>query len=253
MILASVFEQFEINKIINLAITNSLDLSITNATVFMAIGLGLYVFLYWASGLAEGRIIPGRIQTMLEGLYELVRGISVENIGGVEKGRKYMPWVMSIFMMILILNIVGLIPYTFTPTSQIAVTFGLSLSIWVGVTILGMVNYGTKYLSMFMPGGSPMVLSPIMVSLEMVSYSIRAVSLGVRLAANITAGHILFVILAGFIWKMMMMGGMVTLGSIIPMGIMAAVTVLEMGVAIIQAYVFSLLTAIYISESEELH
>ena len=129
MISASVFEQFEINKIINLAITDSLDLSITNATVFMGIGLGLYIFLYSASGLGEGKIIPGRIQGMLEGLYELVRGISVENIRGVVKGSKYMPWVMSIFMMILILNIIGLIPYTFTPTSQIAVTFGLSLSI----------------------------------------------------------------------------------------------------------------------------
>lgn len=249
----SVFEQFEVNKIINLAITDTLDFSITNATVFMFISIAIYVYLYTASGLAEGRIIPGRMQAILEALYELVRGIAVENIGGAAKGNRYMPWIMAIFMMILILNVVGLIPYTYSPTSQIAFTFGLSLSIWIGVTLLGFINYGSNYFSMFMPGGSPLALAPFMVTLEIISHTAKALSLGIRLAANITAGHVLFVILAGFIWKMMMFGGLIAVGSIIPLLIMTVVTVIEMGVAVIQAYVFSLLTAIYISESEELH
>ena len=253
MRIASVFEQFEISKIINLGITDKMDLSITNASLFMIISLGIYIFLYTTSGLAEGRLIPGRVQAILEGLYDLVKGIVSENIGGAVKGNKYMPWIMSLFMMILILNLMGLVPYTFSPTSHIAFTLGLSFSIWIGVTLLGVVNYGSNYLSMFMPGGSPIVLAPFMVTLEMISHTAKAISLGVRLAANITAGHILFVILAGFIWKMMLYGGIIAIGSMIPLAIMAVVTVIEMGVAVIQAYVFSLLTAIYISESEELH
>ena len=156
-------------------------------------------------------------------------------------------------MMIVLLNLFGLVPYTFSPTSHIAVTFGLSFSIFIGVTLLGMVNYGANYFSMFMPAGSPMGLAPFMIVIEMISHTAKAISLGVRLAANITAGHILFAILSGFVWKMLVAGGLISLGSIFPMLIVLLVTVIEMAVAVIQAYVFSLLTSIYISESEDLH
>ena len=156
-------------------------------------------------------------------------------------------------MMIVILNLFGLVPYTFSPTAHIAVTFGLSLSIFLGVTLLGMVNYGANYFSMFMPAGSPLALAPFMIIIEIVSHMAKAISLGVRLAANITAGHILFAILSGFVWKMLMAGGILAMGSIFPMLIVILVTIIEMAVAVIQAYVFSLLTSIYISESEDLH
>jgi ATP synthase subunit 6 len=236
-----------------LALTDKVDLSITNATLFMAIGLGIYILLYTQSGLAEGRIIPGRVQSIVESLYELVKGISIDNIGSEVKGNRYLPWVMTLFLMILIFNLVGLIPYTFSPTAQIAVALGLSISIWIGAILLGFLNHKYNFLSAFMPNGSPLLLAPFMVTLELISNTVRALSLGVRLAANITAGHILFVILAGFIWKMLMVGGIMSIISLIPLAIMLAVTVLELAVAFIQAYVFSLLTAIYISESEEMH
>lgn len=121
-----------------------------------------------------------------------------ENIGEI-KGRKYLPFIFSLFMMIVILNVIGLIPYTFSPTAHVAVTFGFSLSIFIGVTLLGFVNYGINYFSMFMPAGSPLALAPFMVVIEIVSHMAKAISLGVRLAANITAGHILFAILSGFV------------------------------------------------------
>lgn len=249
----SVFDQFEVHKLIDLALTDKNDLSITNVTLFLAISLVIYIFLYSQSGLSEGRIIPGRIQSIVESLYEVVRSITIDNIGSVVKGNRYLAWIMSLFLMILILNLVGLIPYTFSPTAQIAIALGLSISIWIGSVLLGFFNHRQNFLSAFMPNGSPLPLAPFMVTLEIISNAVRALSLGVRLAANITAGHILFVILAGFIWKMLMAGGIISIVSLIPFAIMLAVTVLEMAVAFIQAYVFSLLTAIYISESEEMH
>ncbi|MAS43788.1 MAG: ATP synthase F0 subunit A [Rhodobacteraceae bacterium] len=133
----------------------------------------------------------------MELAYELIYGIVRENIG--EKGKKYFPFIFALFMMIVILNLFGLVPYTFSPTAHIAVTFGLSLSIFLGVTLLGMVNYGANYFSMFMPAGSPLALAPFMIIIEIVSHMAKAISLGVRLAANITAGHILFAILSGFV------------------------------------------------------
>lgn len=251
IIAASVFDQFEVKQLINLQVGEKLDLSLTNTGLYLLISLIIYGYLYWASGVREGRIVPTRVQTGLEMLYDGVKSMSRDNIG--PKGDKYFPFIFALIMLILTVNMMGLIPYSFAPTSQIATAFGLSLSIWIGVTLLGIVLHGLNYFSMFMPAGSPLVLAPFMVILEAISHLAKAVSLGVRLAANITAGHILFVILAGFIWQMIEVGGVFLLVSLIPFAIMAVVTVIEIGVAAIQAYVFSLLTAIYTGESEQLH
>ena len=151
------------------------------------------------------------------------------------------------------MNLVGIVPYTFTPTAHIVVGFGMSLSILIGVTVLGFENYGMNYLAMMMPGGSPLVLAPFLVVIELVSQLAKGVSLGVRLVANITAGHLLFAILSGFTFTMLTAGGLLTVLSIFPMLIVIFITVLEMAVALIQAYVFSVLTAIYISESIHIH
>lgn len=252
-IAASVFEQFEITKWVDLEIEGLIDLSITNATIFMLISVLVYWSMFRASGLEEGKLVPSRLQSSLEMIEDGIKAMVRENIGGPAKADKYVGFILAIFMFILIQNMIGLIPYTFSPTAQIAVTFGLSLSIWIGVTLLGFINNGSHYLSMFMPGGSPLVLAPFMVTLELISHTAKAVSLGVRLAANITAGHILFVILAGFIWKMWMAGGFIAVGSVIPVFILTVVTVIEIGVAVIQAYVFSLLTTIYTSEGIDTH
>lgn len=246
----SAFEQFEIVRFIELNL-GGLDLSVTNSSIFLIIGFLYFIWLLSFGNIIKGSIIPSRWQSVIELGYEMVYGIVKENIG--LKGRKYFPFIFSLFMMIVILNLIGLVPYTFSPTSHIALTFGLSFSIFIGATLLGFVNYGINYLSMFMPAGSPLGLAPFMIVIEIVSHLAKAVSLGVRLAANITAGHILFAILSGFVWKMLIAGGLISLGSIFPMLIVLLVTIIEMAVAVIQAYVFSLLTSIYISESEDLH
>lgn len=146
------------------------------------------------------------------------------------------------------LNILGLFPYVFPATAQIVVTFGLSLSIVAGVTILGIRAFKLKFLSILVPGGAPMVLAPFLVLIETVGYVSRAISLGMRLAANLTAGHLLFGIVSGFTFNML--SGVL---SIFPILIMIFITVLEMAVAVIQAYVFCLLTAIYLGDTIALH
>lgn len=156
-------------------------------------------------------------------------------------------------MNLSIMNIVGIVPYTFTPTAHIVVGMGMSVSILIGVTLLGLENYGSNYLAMMMPGGSPLVLAPFLVVIELISQLAKGVSLGVRLAANITAGHLLFAILSGFAFQMLTAGGILTVLSIFPILIVVFITVLEMGVALIQAYVFSILTTIYINDSIHIH
>lgn len=249
----SAFEQFEITRILPLHLFGNLDISITNSTIFMVLALGFYYVLYSISGVREGSLVPSRWQSVMEILYETMLGIVEDNIGKDKRSLSYFPWILSIFMLVVIMNVFGIVPYTFSPTAHIAVTLGLSISIFIGVTLLGMVNYGINYFSMFMPAGSPLLLAPFMIVIELVSHTAKAVSLGVRLAANITAGHILFAILSGFTWTMLTAGGIMTIASAFPMLIVLFITVIEMAVAVIQAYVFSLLTAIYISESEHLH
>lgn len=148
---------------------------------------------------------------------------------------------------------VGLVPYTFTPTAHIVIGMGLSVSILIGVTLLGIENYGINYLAMMMPGGSPIALAPLLVMIELVSQLAKGVSLGVRLAANIMAGHLLFAILAGFAFNMLIAGGIVTVVSIFPILLVVFITVLECAVALIQAYVFSILTTIYINDAVHIH
>lgn len=248
----SAFEQFEVVPLLRLNLLGLLDVSITNSTIYLILSASFFITLFTYSGLSAGYLVPNRWQSVLEIAYETVNGLVKENIGE-KKGSKYIPFIFSLFVLIVILNVFGLIPYTFSPTSHIAITFGLSLSIFIGVTLLGLTKNGLNYFSMFMPAGSPMILAPFMIIIELVSHTAKAVSLGVRLAANITAGHILFAILSGFVWKMIIAGGWISLGSVFPMLIVLLVTVIEMAVAVIQGYVFSLLSSIYISESEDLH
>lgn len=175
-----------------------------------------------------------------------IRSAVDDNLG--KAGQKYFPFVLSLFLFIVVLNILGLFPYVFTPTAQFVVTFGLSLSIIVGVTILGFMAFKLNFLSILVPGGAPLGLAPFLVLIETVGYMARALSLGMRLAANLTAGHLLFAIVSGFAFNMLP-----SVLSILPMLIMIFITILEMAVAVIQAYVFCLLTAIYLGDTIALH
>lgn len=245
----SIFEQFEIFKIISFE-PFGIDLSFTNSSLFMLLSLLFFIWLY-VSNIKEGYITPTRWQSVIEIVYETVYGATKDNVG--KKAGKYLPFVFSVLVFIVIMNAFGVVPYTFAPTSHMAITFGLSISIFIGVTIIGIVNYGINYFAMFMPAGCPTLLAPMMVVIELISHVVKGISLGIRLAANITAGHVLLAILSGFAWKMLIAGGIMSVLSIFPIFIVVFITILEMAVAFIQAYVFSLLVAIYIGESEELH
>lgn len=185
----------------------------------------------------------------MEIIHSNMRSVVHENLGKL--GQRYFPFILCLFMFIAMLNILGLFPYIFTPTSHIIITFGLSLSIMIAVTILGLITFKLDFLSILMPGGVPLVLAPFLVIIETLSYIIRAISLGVRLFANITAGHLLFVIISGFAFSMISNGFFVL--SVFPILILVFITLLEMMVAIIQAYVFSLLTTIYLRDTIALH
>lgn len=178
-----------------------------------------------------------------------MRSVVQDNLG--KKGQKYFPFIFCLFLFIATLNVLGLFPYVFTPTAHLAMTFGLSLSIIIAVTISGFISFKLNFLSILMPGGVPLVLAPVLVLIETMSYMIRAISLGVRLAANISAGHLLFAIISGFAFNMLV-NGLVVL-SLFPILILIFITLLEMMVAIIQAYVFCLLTTIYLGDTMALH
>lgn len=246
--ITSIFEQFEIIRLIPIHPFGNLDLSFTNSSLYLVIAL------FILNGLINNNIknlVPGRWQSVIEILYENIVNVIKDNIGNA--GYKYFPFLFSLFLLILVLNLVGIVPYTFTPTAHIVVTFGLSLSIWFACIILSLQNFRLNFFAMFMPAGAPMFLAPFLVLIELASYVAKAITLGVRLAANLSAGHLLFAIIAGSTWKILTAGGLLSLVSVFPLFILVFITVLEIGVALIQAYVFCLLTTSYLNDTIHLH
>lgn len=243
--LAAYFDQFNIIRLITIQIPlKSWTITFTNSAIMMIIAIMVGLLLFKGDWL-----IPRRWQILIEIIYFNIQSIVKDSLG--PPGKKYFPFVLSLFIFIGLLNILGLFPYIFTPTVHIVITFGLSLSILVGVTLLGIIKFKWDFLSIFMPGGAPLFLAPILIPIETTSYLSRALSLGLRLAANLTAGHLLFAIISGFTFTMLINGLFVL--SLFPMLIMLFITILEMAVAIIQAYVFSLLTTIYLNDAITLH
>lgn len=246
----SIFDQFELTKIVSIHPFGNFDISITNSTIFMGIAF-LIFYLLNRVNIYEGKLIPERWQSVLELCYEFIHTMVKDTIG--KEGAAYFPLIFTLFVFIGLLNLVGLIPYTFTPTAHIAVTFGLSLTIFLAVTLIGLVRHKADFFSMFLPAGSPIALAPFLIIIEFISHGIKAISLGVRLAANITSGHLLFTIIAGFTWKLLIAGSYFSLISIFPFLIILFITGLEIAVALIQVYVFCILTSIYINDSIHLH
>jgi ATP synthase subunit 6 len=192
----SFFDQFEILRLIPFHPFGNFDISITNATVFMFIPLILFIFLFNTNS-KNGLVVPGRYQSILEIAYTTVNDMVKENIP--HGGSRFFPFILSLFIFLALMNLIGLVPYTFTPTSHGAVSFGLSFSIFIGCTIIAVSKFGIDYFSMFMPAGAPMAMGPFLILIEFISHLAKAISLGLRLAANITAGHLLFAILSSFI------------------------------------------------------
>jgi ATP synthase subunit 6 len=185
-------------------------------------------------------------------LYDFVNGLVTEQLGGNE-AQKYVGIVFTTWLYILIANLIGLIPFSFATTAQLVVAFGLSFSLFIGVTLIGLLKHGLSFLSFFLPSGAPIWLAPLLVVIELISYIFRPISLGVRLFANITAGHSLLAIIAGFAWSMATSGTLFVVMSVIPVVVIIAIYGLELAVAFLQAYVFAVLLSIYLKDAIELH
>lgn len=245
----SPFEQFEIGVLIPYSL-GFFNLSFTNTAFSMLLIVGLFS-LFFTKTYLKTTLLPTSNQIVLEQLYLFISGMVIEHLG--KKEMQFFPFLMSIFMFIVGANLLGMFPYSFTVTSHICVTLALSFSVCFGIVLLGINRHGINFMSCFLPAGSPLPLAPLLISIEFVSYSSHAFSLAIRLFANMLAGHALLKILAGFVWTMWGIGGIFIPASIAPIAIIAAITVLELGVSLLQAYVFTVLSCIYIKDSIHLH
>ena len=243
-------QQFSVHKIGPEIKIAGIDLSFTNASLFMVISASL-IMLFLFLGTKERKIIPDKIQLISEMLYSFIAKMISDTAGS--KAKPYFPFIFSLFVFVLLCNMVGMLPYAFTVTSHIIVTLIMALFIFVAVTIIGFIKHGFKYLSIFVPSGVPKILLPLITVIEIISYLSRPVSLSVRLFANMMAGHILLKVLLGFAWTMMMAGGVIFFLHLIPMGVVFVLLFLETAIAVIQAYVFATLTCIYLNEALNLH
>ena len=235
--------QFEIKTLIPLQIGQT-DVSFTNSALFMTVTV-ILITLFMVLGMRKHALVPGRWQSVAELAYEFVANLLRDTVGN--EGRKYFPFVFSLFMFILFGNMLGMIPYSFTFTSHIIVTFALALVVFLGVTVLGFVKHGVHFFSFFVPPGVSVVLWPLMIPIELISYLSRPISLAVRLFANLTAGHTMLKVFAGFVVSLGIVGG------ILPLAFVVALTGLELLIAFLQAYVFTILTCFYINDSIHLH
>ena len=239
----SPMEQFTIKPLIPIQI-GKYDLSYTNSALFMTFAVALTALLF---GLATRKrtLVPSRWQSITEIMYEFVAGMVKDNTG--KEGMKYFPFVFTLFLFILFGNFLGLMPYGFTFTSHIIVTFTMAITIFIGVIVIGLTRHGLHFFSLFVPPGTPLAMAFVLAPLEFFSFLIRPITLSLRLFANMLAGHILLKVLAGFIISLGLLAGWV------PFLAVFGITLLELMVAAIQAYVFALLTCLYLNDAIHLH
>ena len=236
--------QFNVYKIGPEIKINGIDLSFTNASLFMLIS-AISISIFLLLGTKDKKIIPGKFQLLSEMLYNFISKMISDTAG--KKAKPYFPFIFSLFVFVLFCNMVGMLPYSFTVTSHIIVTLAFAMFIFIGVTILGFVIHGFKYLKIFVPSGVPVVLLPIIMIIEIISYLSRPVSLSVRLFANMMAGHTMLKVFGGFVISLGLVAGW------LPLTFSVALTGLEILVAFLQAYVFAILTCIYLNDALNLH
>ncbi len=233
-------DQFAVSPIIQLPRTLGIDTSITNSALFMMLSV-LVAVAFFAIALRKRATIPGRTQSLAEVMYQFVQGIVEENTG--HEGKKYFPFIFTLFLFILFMNLLGLVPKSFAPTSHIIITFGMGAFVFLGITLIALFKKGPiGFFKHFIPEGLPLVMAPLMLVIELISYLSRPLSLGIRLAANIAAGHTLIHVIAGFVAPLALFG-------FLPIAFLVFMTGLEIFVAILQAYVFTLLSCMYLGES----
>jgi len=241
---ASPLEQFTIQNLsAPLFSVGGHHIAVTNSAVFMMASVVAAAGLLMA-GASKGAMVPGRIQAMSELFYEFIANMIRDNVG--DGGRKFFPFIFSLFIFTLFGNVLGMIPYGFTFTSHIAVTFFMAMVVFLGVTLIGMFKHGLHFFSLFFPHGAPLFTAPILIPIELVSYLSRPISLSVRLFANMTVGHVLLKVLAGFVVALGIFG-------VVPLVVLVAITALELLVAVLQAYIFTILCCIYLNDALHLH
>ena len=236
--------QFEVYRIGPEISLGSVNLSFTNASLFTLISAATILLLLFL-GTKKKLLVPTKIQLITEMSYSFVAKMINDTAGS--KAKPFFPFIFTLFMFVLFCNMIGMLPYSFTVTSHIIVTFILAAIVFVGVTIIGFMKHGIKYLELFVPKGVPVVLLPLIVVIEIISYLSRPVSLSVRLFANMMAGHTMLKVFGGFVISLGLLGGW------LPLGFSVALTGLEILVAFLQAYVFAILTCIYLNDALNLH
>jgi F-type H+-transporting ATPase subunit a len=236
--------QFNINKIFTIGHIGNQEIAFTNSSAYMLLAVAVIGLLMLAT---SRNLVPGRLQSVAEISYEFVAN-TIRSTAGAE-GMKFFPLIFSLFMFIAVSNLIGIIPYTFTVSTHIIVTASLALLVFITVLVYGLYKNGLKFFKLFVPSGIPMAILPLVVLIEIISFLSRPISHSVRLFANMLAGHITLKVFASFITMLGAMGIVGWAGAILPLGLTVALTALELLVAFLQAYVFTILTCIYINDA----
>ncbi len=235
--------QFEIKTLVPMKL-GSIDVSFTNSSTFMVLTV-ITVSVFLLFGMRRAQLVPGRWQSMAELSYVFIANLVRDTVGS--EGRTYFPFIFTIFMFVLFGNMWGMIPYSFTFTSHIIVTFAMALVIFIGVTLIALAKHKLHFFSFFMPPGVPMYMAPLLIPIEIISYLSRPISLSVRLFANMLAGHTLLKVFAGFVISLGIAAGW------LPLVFIVALTGLEIVIAFLQAFVFAILTCLYLNDALHLH
>jgi len=238
--------QFEITNLFVFGKIGSVEIAFTKSALFMLISLAVIALLMIGSTAARA-LVPGRLQSAAEMSYEFVAA-TLQSTAGSE-GMKFFPLVFSLFMFILTVNVIGLIPYTFAVTAQIIVTVSLALLVFVTVIVYGFWKHGLHFLKLFVPSGIPIWILVLVVPIEVLSFLSRPISHSLRLFGNILAGHITLKVFAGFVTMLSAFGFLGWIGALLPLGMTVALMALELLVAFLQAYVFTILTCIYLNDA----
>lgn len=236
--------QFEIKSLVELPQLAGYNIDFTNSSLFMVLA-ATTILLFLTLGVRGRALVPGRYQSLVELTYGFVANTVKDNVGSA--GRPYFPFIFTTFMFVLFCNLLGMVPFSFTVTSHIVVTFALAMFIFVAVTVIAIVKHGLgKFLGFFLPHGTPWWMAPIMYLIELFSYLARPVSLSIRLSANMMAGHTMLKVIAGFVVTMGIAG-------VLPLSFLVVLTGFEIFVAILQAYIFTVLTCVYLNDALHLH
>ena len=241
---ADPIHQFEITKLFTIGHIGGHEIAFTNSSAYMFLSVAVISLLMLGTG---RQLIPGRMQSVAELSYEFVAS-TIRSTAGSE-GMKFFPLVFSLFMFICISNVIGIIPYTFTVSSHIIVTAALALLVFFIVLIYGFYKNGLKFFKLFVPSGVPIYILPLVVFIEVISFFLKPVSHSVRLFANMLAGHIALKVFASFVGMLGAIGFIGWIGAVLPLGLTVALTALEILVAFLQAYVFTILTCIYLNDA----